>query len=143
MFNIQEMQTVIHYNLPIKIFLFNNKVYLSIKSMQDTNFGGLHVGSDEKSGVSFPDMIKVAQAFGFRTYKISNHSELNKINPVLETDGPVFCEVLLDPDEVLSPRLRTKVKKDGSMSQSPLEDMWPFLDREEFKENMIVLPLDD
>lgn len=143
MFNIQEMQTVMHHNLPIKIFLFNNKVYLSVKLMQDTNFGGLRVGSDEKSGVSFPDMSKVAQAFGFRTYKISNHSELNKINSVLETDGPVFCEVLLDPDEVLSPRLKTKVKKDGSMSQSPLEDMWPFLDREEFKRNMIIPPLDD
>jgi len=143
MFNIQEMQTVMHHALPIKIFLFNNKVYLSVKLMQDTNFGGLRVGSDEKSGISFPDMSKVAQAFGFRTFKISNHSELDKINSVLETDGPVFCEVLLDPDEILSPRLKSYVKKDGSLSQSPLEDMWPFLEREEFKENMIVPPLDD
>ena len=143
MFNIQELQTVIHHNLPIKIFVMNNNVYLSVKIMQDANFGGLRVGSDEKSGISFPDMSKVAQAFGFRTYKISNHSELNRINSVLETDGPVFCEVLLDPDEILSPRLKSYVKKDGSLSQSPLEDMWPFLDREEFKENMIVPPLDD
>jgi len=143
MFNIQELQTVIHHNLPIKIFLFNNNVYLSIKSMQDNNFEGLHVGSDEKSGLSFPDMIKVAEAFGFETEKIRNHSELYKIKSVLSGGRPMFCEVLLDPKDVLSPRLKTYVKKDGSLSQSPLEDMWPFLDREEFKKNMIVQPLDD
>lgn len=143
MFNIQELQTVIHHNLPIKVFVMNNDVYLSVKIMQDANFGGLHVGADKASGVSFPDITKVAVAFGFKTEKIKNHRELNKIKDVLATEGHVLCEVLLDPNEILSPRLKSYVKKDGSLSQSPLEDMWPFLDREEFKKNMIVPPLDD
>ena len=72
-------------------------------------------------------------------------SPQDSISPTthLDTPGPVLCEVLLDPDEVLSPRLKTKVGKDGSLSQSPLEDMWPFLDRDEFKKNMIIRPLDE
>ena len=143
MFNMQELQTVVHHNLPIKIFLFNNQAYLSVKIMQDNNFQGFYVGADAKSGVSFPDLIKVAQAFGLRTEKIRNHAEISKIRSVLEAEGPILCEVLLDPDEVLSPRIKTMQRKDGSLTQSPLEDLWPFLDREEFKNNMIIPPLDE
>lgn len=143
MFNMQELQTIVHHSLPIKIFLFNNQVYLSVKIMQDNNFQGFRVGADAKSGVSFPDMIKIAHAFEIKTEQIKNHSELHKIKNVLEAEGPILCEILLDPDEVLSPRLKTTARKDGSLTQSPLEDMWPFLGREEFKNNMIIPPLDE
>ena len=144
MFNLQEMQTVMHHNLPIKIFLLNNGSYSSIVSMQNSNFLGFHVGADRESGVSFPDLSKVAKGFGFNVEKIRNYTELkDKLRHVLEMPGPVFCELLLSPNEVLSPRLRTKVKPDGSMSQSPLEDMWPFLERGEFRENMIIKPLEE
>lgn len=143
MFNMQELQTIVHHNLPIKIFLFNNQVYLSVKIMQDNNFQGFHVGADAKSGVSFPDMIKIAHAFGIETEQIKNHSELHKIKNALEAEGPILCEILLDPDEVLSPRLKTTTRKDGSLTQSPLEDLWPFLGREEFKNNMIIPPLEE
>ncbi|HLG24993.1 MAG TPA: thiamine pyrophosphate-binding protein [Candidatus Nanoarchaeia archaeon] len=143
MFNIQELQTVVHHSLPIKIFLFNNNSYLSIKAMQDANFGGFHVGSDRESGLTFPDMVSVAKSFKIKTERINNHSELHKILEVIESDGPVFCEVVLGNNEILSPRLKTIMKKDGSMSQSPLEDMWPFLDRKELKENMMIPILDE
>ena len=142
--NISKSFYTVHHKLPLKIFLLNNGVYLSIKAMQDSNYKGFYVGSDSKSGVSFPDFIKVAKAFGFKTEQIKNQKEMcAKIKKVLSTPDPVFCEILLDPNEVLQPRLKSKLFPGGKMSQSPLEDMWPFLDREEFMANMIVPPLDE
>ena len=136
---IQELQTVIAHKLPMKIFVFNNDGYLSIKAHQNTNFGGFYVGANKSSGVFLPDIIKIAKAYGYKTAKIENHKNLRaKIRSVLKTPGPVLCDVKLDPDEVLSPRLKTKKKEDGTLTQSAFEDMWPFLGREELKKNMFI-----
>ena len=140
---IQELQTVIQYKLPIKIFIFNNRGYLSIKAHQSTNFQGFYVGAHPETGVGIPDFIKIAKAYGFTTFTIGNQKDLaNKIKEALNAPGPVLCDVSMNPEEILSPRLRTRKNADGTLSQSPLEDMWPFLDREEFKKQMIIRPLD-
>ncbi len=140
--NLQELQTVIGNKLPIKIFVLNNKGYISIRQTQDSFFNGRHVGCDPKSGVTFPDILKVAKAYGFHVEKLDNHAKMrNVIGRVLSRKGPVVCEVLLDPGQKFSPRVSSKKLPDGRMISKPLEDMFPFLDRDEFLENMIVGPL--
>ena len=137
--NIQELATVIYHNLPIKLFYLNNGGYASIKQTQDNFFNGRRVGSDENSGVGFPDIIKIAQAYGFQTEMICNHENMyDKIKKVLEIEGPVVCEVKLQHEYIFAPKLSSEKKPDGRIVSKPLEDMYPFLDREEFKNNMIV-----
>lgn len=129
--NIQELQTIIHHKLPIKIFILNNKCYGIIKQFQDTWLNSRYEASQK--GYSSPDFIEVAKAYGFKTVTIKNHRELSKqIKKVLSTSEPVFCDVLLDPDQKIIPKI------DFGM---PLEDMTPPLSRREFRKNMIVKPL--
>ncbi len=142
MLNLQELQTMVHYKLPAKIFLLENEGYLSIRRTQDTHFKQHHVGSDKDSGVSCPDFLKVAKAFGFEVEEIKNNSELEeKIKKVLSLKTQVFCVIRIDPNEQLIPKLASRLLPDGKMVSPPLEDMFPFLDREEFKSNMIIEPL--
>ena len=144
MMNLQELQTIRHYNLPIKIFILNNNGYLAIKNTQNTFFGGHLVASNPDSGVSFPDFKKVAEAFGIPHEKMTEHSEVKEvIEKVLEKDGPVICEILMDPGQTLFPRITSVKKEDGTMVSKPLEDMYPFLEREEFLKNMIIKPIDE
>jgi len=141
--NIQELQLLIYHNLPIKLFVLNNQGYLAVKKHQDSNFKGHYVGAGYSSGVSFPDIIKVAKAYGFKVERITNHDELRlKIRSVLDAEGPVVCEVVMSDNQVLAPRLASRLKKDGTMEQTPLEEMFPFLEREEFLRNMIIAPLE-
>lgn len=141
--NIQELQLLIYHNLPIKLFVLNNQGYLAVKKHQDSNFKGHYVGAGYSSGVSFPDIIKVAKAYGFKVERITSNDELRlKIRSVLNTEGPVVCEVVMSDDQVLAPRLASRLKKDGTMEQTPLEEMFPFLEREEFIRNMIIPPLE-
>jgi acetolactate synthase I/II/III large subunit len=142
MLNLQELQTIAHHKLPIKIFLFENGGYLSIRRTQDNLFKGFHVGSDSDSGVSCPDFIKIAKAFGLSSYEMHTHAEMEPvIKEVLAGPGPALCVVHMDPEEKLIPKLASKLNPDGSMVSPPLEDMFPFLEREEFKNNMIIKPL--
>jgi len=142
--NIQELQTVVHHNLPIKIFVLNNSGYISIRQTQETFFDGHYVGCDKQSGVSFPDIAKVAAAYGLPTMKIEGHEAMEeRIQEVLDFDGPYLCEVMLSPDYKFSPKLSSERKPDGRIVSKPLEDMFPFLEREELKRNMIIPPLDD
>lgn len=142
--NIQELQTFVYYNLPIKLFVISNQGYLTIRITQGAMFGGFYVGADESSGVSFPDIIKVAKAYGLKTEKITTHDGMrDKIRWVLNTSGPVVCEVVMAKNQLLAPKLKSKLHKDGTMASSPLEDMFPFLDREEFKKNMIIKPIEE
>lgn len=142
--NIQEFQTIIHNQLPIKLFILNNDGYISIRNTQGGFFKGHYVGSTHESGVSCPDTIKIAQAYGFTTYKIENQNNLaNEISKVLAMKGPVVCEVMLSPTEKMEPKLSSEAKPDGRMISKPLEDMFPFLDRETFKANMIVKTIDE
>jgi acetolactate synthase-1/2/3 large subunit len=141
--NIQELQTLVNYKLPIKIFMLNNDGYLSIKLTQNAFFNGHFVGSHPGSGVVLPDMQKIAAAYGIPTYRVANHAELAKVMPeILKTAGPVFCEVMCDPFEVVGPKSASKKLADGRMFSRPLEDLAPLLDRDEFMSNMIIPSID-
>ena len=138
--NIQELETLKRLNLPIKIFVLNNNGYASIRNTQKNYFKGHLVGCDPSSGLTLPDICKVASAYGLKNFRILNHKNIKKkIKKVLETAGPVICEVKVDPDLLTAPRLSSEVKPDGSIVSKPLEDLWPFLDREELKANMIAI----
>ncbi len=134
--NIQELQTVAHHRLPIKLFILNNGGYLSIRQTQ-SNFFNLAVGAGPESGVSFPDFVRVAEAFGLPACRLDGPDVGNGIQRVLDTPGPAVCEVMLDQRQGFEPKLTSRRLPDGTMVASPLEDMAPFLDREELKQNSL------
>lgn len=137
--NIQELQTVKHYNLPIKLFVLNNEGYLTIKEMQDRGHNGLYVGSDPKSGVSCPDIVKVSEAYGLPADRVNNHKDLLvKIKKSLDYNGPFVLDIIMDPHQALEPRVISKTGKSGKKFPAPLEEMSPQLSKEELTENMIV-----
>lgn len=137
MMNLQELQTIIHYNLPIKIFVLNNDGYISIQQTQNNFFEGRMTACTRDSGVSIPDFIKIGQAFGYNTAKIQNPENLEtQIKNILDTEGPVLCEVMLSPNYIFAPKLSAKKLDDGTMISPSLEDMFPFLDREELEGNI-------
>jgi acetolactate synthase-1/2/3 large subunit len=137
--NLQELQTIVHYNLPIKIFMYNNNGYLSIRMTQELYFNKNFVGESSINGVAIPDMKKLAEVYGFKVYQIKSNKEADlKIDEILNYNGPAFCEVMLDPSEEISPKVASYKKEDGTMVSKPLEDLAPFLPRDEFKENMII-----
>lgn len=136
--NIQELQTIASYQLPIILFVINNDGYLTIKSMQQNHFGRL-VGSDPSSNVDCPDMEKIAQAYNLDFVRLSNHAELHdKLDSVLSTQGPIICEIMMNPLQALIPRVSSMKLPDGSVVSKPMEDLFPFLSRDEFEENMII-----
>lgn len=142
--NIQELQTVVYYKLPVKLFVFNNQGYLSIKHTQKAYFDGFFVGSDADSGVTCPDSLKIADAYGIPSVRITNHQDMrSKIREVLETEGPVMVDLVLDPMQPFVPKVASERKPDGRMVSKPLEDMYPFIERDEFFSNMIVKPLSE
>jgi acetolactate synthase-1/2/3 large subunit len=141
--NIQEFETIARLRLPIKIFVLNNDGYASIRTSQNRYFGRL-CGADGTSGVTLPDIRRVAEAYGLPTAQIGNHNRLReRIREVLEDAGPIVCEILSPPEEPRAPSLASARRPDGSMVSKPLEDLWPFLDREEFRANMIVPPIEE
>lgn len=135
--NIQELQTVIHYQLPIKIFVLNNNGYLSIRTSQKGFFGDV-VGEGPESDVTFPDFIKLAQVYGFQTKRLDTADFESGLRDVLSTKGPMLCEVMLDPAQGFEPRQSSRPLPDGRIVSAPLEDMFPFLDREELASNMFI-----
>jgi len=141
--NIQELETIARLQLPIKIFVLNNAGYASIRTSQSRYFGRL-AGADASSGVTLPDIKRVAAAYGVASTTIANQADLvSDVRRVLQMPGPVVCEVLSPPEEPRAPSLSSMRRPDGSMVSRPLEDLWPFLDRDEFRANMIVPPLDE
>ena len=136
--NLQELQTMVNYRLPIKLFVYNNGGYLSIKTTQKAFFDGFFVGSEEGSGVILPSFEKLAVAYGLPYFRLNNNQELDaKLPQVFSDNGPVLIEVMLDPFEVLGPKAASKRLPDGTMVSAPLEDMSPFLPHEELNANMI------
>ena len=135
--NIQELQTVVHNRLNIKLFVLNNNGYLSIRSTQKNFFEKL-VGEGPESGLTFPDIVKVAEAYGLPSRRLNGARFEDKLREILEMEGPVVCEVVLDPEQSFEPRVSSKQLPDGRIVTAPLEDMYPFLDRQEFLENMLV-----
>ena len=143
-FNIQELHTIAHLKLPIKFFVVNNAGYASIRVSQGNYFQGHLVGCDASSGLPMPDVSKIAAAYGLRTERIDHPSQLREgIARALAGDDPVVCEVVVQPDEPREPRLSSYQRADGSMTSTPLEDLFPFLTREEFAANMIVPVLEE
>jgi acetolactate synthase-1/2/3 large subunit len=141
--NIQELQTILHHNLPIKIFVMNNAGYLAIRHTQDAFLESNYVGSAESGGLSLPDFLKVAEAYKIKTVRINNNREIpKKLQWVLREDGPVVCELMVSPRQQLIVQQGFDRNPDGTSSPRPLEDMYPYLDRKEFLENMIVEPWD-
>ncbi len=140
--NIQELATIAHLQLPIKLFVLNNQGYASIRASQTNYFGGPNIGCSPETGVSIPDYRKVARAYGLKTAVIEDQSDLRgAVRRVLRGRGPVLCDVHVIPDEIRAPRVTSIQLADGSFVSKPLEDLWPFLDRDEFAENMIVEPV--
>lgn len=140
--NIQELETVAYHKLPIKLFYLNNGGYQSIKQTQTNYFSGNYIGCGQDSGLGFPDIIKVAGAYGLKTEVLKSHDNLSqKLQKILSAQEPIVCEVQLRQDYIFSPKSSSKKLSDGRMVSKPLEDMYPFLDREEFKSNMIIPPL--
>jgi len=135
-FNIQEMMTIRASGLPVKMFVFNNGGYESIRSTQNNYFQGRLVGSDFSSGIGNPNFQKLASAYGFEYAHIENNAELvAELAGVLALEGPVLCELKLSPTQTRSPKVTSVRKADGTFDTRPLEDMFPFLSREEIWEN--------
>lgn len=142
--NIQELQTVVRLQLPIKFFVISNNGYASIRATQNNYFDGHLVGADESSGLTLPDLMKIGAAYGLTTLRIEDNADLKEgIRRALALPGPVLCEVVVASDQGIGPRVSSTVRSDGSMVSSPLEDLWPFLDREELRANMLIPILDD
>lgn len=141
MMNLQELQTVLTNRLPIKIFLINNNGYHSIRITQNNLFKDhCKIGIGPESGdLSFPEFRKIAEAFGYPYYSASSNAEMKKVvNEVLALDGPVFCEIFTDTTQVWEPKSSTKRLPDGTLVSPPLEDLAPFLPREELERNMFI-----
>ena len=131
--NIQEMQTVIYNKMNLKTFILNNNGYHSIRQTQTNLFQPPLVGVCDGNGLSFPDLEKLSWAYGMRYVKIDNSSDVEaKVKEVLEGNDPVLCEVVLSDKQTFSPKLSSKVLPDGKIVSPPIEDMFPFLERDEF-----------
>lgn len=135
--NIQELQTLIHNRLSVKLFVLNNDGYLSIRLSQKNMFNRL-TGEGPRSGVSFPDIVKVAEAYGIPSTRMGYDDLETGIQTALKQTGPFVCDVLLDTDQPFEPRISSRQLPDGRIVSSNLEDMYPFLDRQELAENMLV-----
>ncbi len=135
----QELATVIHYKLPIKIFIYNNGGYLTIKQTQEINFNGRLMGCNDESGLSFPDYEKLGKAYDMKSICIENQVNLSKrIDEILEYDGPVLCELIMDQNQPNIPKSAPKKLSDGSIVRTNFEDLFPFLNEEEIKSNMLT-----
>ena len=126
--NIQEMETLHRLKLPVKMFIWCNDGYASIRSMQRNNFEGRYVASEEGSGLTIPDLKKIAAAYGFETEEIRDNREVDiKLPKIMLDDRPILCVVDVDPDETVSPRVKAYVGENGEMKSGLLENMWPEL----------------
>ncbi|HWZ94884.1 MAG TPA: thiamine pyrophosphate-binding protein [Opitutaceae bacterium] len=139
MMNLQELQTIAGRKLPVKIFVLNNSGYHSIRQTQANFFSDNIVGCGTDSGLSFPDFGRVADAFGLSFQRCTRHADLDAaITATLDSPGAALCEIVLDLAQAFSPKLSSRKLEDGRMITAPLEEMAPFLSREELKANMLV-----
>lgn len=141
--NIQELETARRLALPIKLFVMNNDGYASIRTSQSRYFGRL-AGADRTSGVTLPPLRGVVEAFGLPYARIETDRDLTaRVRELLDAPGPVVVEVMMPREEPRAPSLSSMRKPDGSMVSKPLEDLWPFLPREEFLSNMVIPPVEE
>lgn len=143
-FNVQELQTARQNDLPLKIFVFNNDGYESIRTTQETFFEGRHVGSSRASGVGNPDFETLAAAYRLGYRRIADPAGMKaQITEFLASDGPALCELVLSPTQGRSPRVTSVRREDGTLESRPLEDMFPFLSRDELRKNMHLFDDED
>jgi acetolactate synthase-1/2/3 large subunit len=141
-FNIQELETVSRLKLPIKFFVMNNDGYASIRASQANYFGSASIGCDARTGLTVPDISRVAESYGLAHTVIDDQKDLRgAVRRALDAPGPIVCDVRVIPDEIRAPRMTSVQRADGTFVSKPLEDLFPFLPREEFLANMIVEPL--
>ncbi len=139
---IQELQTLRHYNLRVKILIMDNNAYGIIKQFQEVYFDGNYQATTNESGYSAPDFLKIAEAYGIPSERITCHEQIDeKLDIVLDAEGPVICDVILDEAQKLIPKLIAIKTKEGKYISKPIEDMAPLLPRDEFRANMIISPL--
>ncbi len=137
MMNLQELQTIVHNKLPVKIIIFNNDGYLMIKHTQNALFNGRKAAVDKNTGVSCPDFSAVAKAFGLPSFIIKTWEDFDKLMPDIQNhEGPLICEVFMHPQQLFVPKLSLAIQEDGTLISPPLEDLSPFISREELQENM-------
>lgn len=134
--NLQELQTIIYNKANIKIFILNNNGYHSCRQTQTNLFGLPLVGVCEDNGISFPDMSKLAPAYGYPYFRIDSHEHMqDTITEVLASAGPVICEIIVDETQNFEPKLSSRVLPDGTITSPSIDDMFPFLDRDEYEKN--------
>ena len=134
--NLQELQTIVHNQLNIKLFWLNNGGYQSIKLTQKGMFNALekgYCGADSSSGLSCPSAEKIASAYGIPYFCASSISALYSISSFLLQEGPCIMEIILNPNEEFEPKLQSRLNPDGTFVTPPLEDMAPFLTRDELR----------
>ncbi len=142
MFNLQELQTIAEFKLPISIFVLSNGGYLTMQLMQQNHFKR-YVGSGPSSNVSCPDFIRVADAFGIEAIRVSSNADLHaNLDRALNANGPFLVDIEMPDLQALIPRVQTQKTPDGKLLPPAIENMYPFLEREEFLANMIVPPVD-
>ena len=140
--NIQELQTLVHYKLPVKLVVWNNNGYLSIRTTQKKFFSGREIGTDKDSGVSFPSTKKIASAYSIPYFSSKSVNTLKKtLSSAFNTKGPVIIEIFCPPMQEIIPSASSFKLPDGKMVSKPLEDMYPFLSRDEFNSEMISKPV--
>lgn len=137
-FNIHELQTIYHHNIPVKIVIINNLGYLAIRHTQNTFFDKKYAGSSDKGGISMPNYEKVVTAYGISYKRVTLEDDLKvSIQELLNFDGPMVCEIMTSPNQELIPRMAFREQEDGSFTSTTLEDMAPFLDKEELDSLMV------
>lgn len=141
--NIQELQTLVTYKLPLKLFVLENEGYLAIKTTQKSFFGGHFTGSNPSSGVVCPDLSKICAAYGIQYTSCSQNGSVlqETIKKALAYDGPIVCEIHMHPEQTLFPKSASFMDKEtGKMSSAPLEKMAPFMN-EELQKECIYTPI--
>lgn len=137
MMNIQELATVAHHNLPIKIFVLNNGGYLTIKQTQELGFEGRLMGVDKDTGLSFPSIVQIAMAHGIRANTTTDHDYLSEeLAGTLAGNAPRLRQIMMDPNQAQAPRSINRRNPDGTMNPTALEDAFPYLPPEEIAEVM-------
>ena len=137
--NLQELATIKHYNMPIKVIIFNNNGYLLIRQTQRNFMEGRLFGEGPASGVWCPDSLRIAEAYGIKGVRIESVDELDaKIDEVLAYDGPVVCDVMTPEWQLLIPRVSSEKLPDGRLVSRKFEDMFPYLPEAELRQNMVA-----
>ena len=134
--NLQELATIMHHKLPIKIFIYNNGGYLTIRQTQELGFNNRIMGSDINTGLSFPDYKKISSSYKIKYFKLKNQIRFKEnIKKIIDCPGPVICELIMDNAQEQMPKAINKRDNEGRSTPTIFEDMYPFLSKKEIEES--------